>query len=164
MKHVVSLIGPTGVGKTTFAQWFIKRNPMYVHVDIAQLRLDFGVLDNGNINDTLYREDRLWQHVNEIVLANHYVLLESTGTSNRLQSIYYNAHSLYTVKFLTNRETLVRNILKRNNINMDLELIGLDDELAIIQNIKTNITVIDLRLNQYEQIENHILISLLETI
>lgn len=161
--HVVSIVGPTATGKTSFATWFTHRYGIYYHLDIAELRKQLGVLDEKKTaKQRLANEDRVWEHVHQVILTHHFILLESTGLSSRLQYVYDIASSTFIVKLIDSKENLEARIIKRNNPGADLELMCLAQDLQDIDNLYADIVCVNLQEKDYPKLAEQIFLSLVE--
>jgi dephospho-CoA kinase len=163
MSHVVSLIGPPAVGKSTFARWFVQRNPIYVHIDVATVRRGFGALDKDIPNAILLRrEEKVWQYVHKAVQHAKFAVLESTGLSYRLPLVYSSCDSSCVVKLLVDKEQLTTRIIKRGNQEAVLELEYLEEDLAELSQVQADVTCTNLDPNNFPRVEDMVLMLLVE--
>lgn len=163
MSHVVSLIGPPAVGKTTFAKWFVQRNPIYVHLDVAEYRKWYGATKRGISNEKhLFNERQAWTAVKHHIRQAGFAIVESTGLSHRLRDVMDAADSSCSIKLLANPQDLSTRILKRDNNNSDLELMYLEQDVFEIHRISVDMVAENITVDDYPQLEEQILLFLLE--
>jgi hypothetical protein len=163
MSHVVSLIGPPAVGKTTFAQWFVHRNPIYVHLDVAQYRQWFNINQRGIDNEErIKREEKAWEAIERAISQAGYAIIESTGLSHRLRNVVESADSSCAIKLLANPADLTSRIIKRNSSSSDLELMYLEHDIFEIQRLKVDLVGENLSILNYPQLEEQIFLFMLE--
>ena len=164
MKHLISLVGAPAAGKTRFANWFIKRNPVYTYLDIASLRKQWDILDEDkSIDKRLEAEQLLWRNTQEtIIKSKSSVLLESTGLLHQLQPIYDFICDAYIVKFVARKEELISRIISRNNTNAQLELECLEKDLSDIEDLSCNLICTNPNEATYIELEDKIFMYVVE--
>lgn len=163
MSHVVSLIGPPTVGKTAFAKWFVRRNPIYVHIDVAEYRKWYGTTKQGISNaERIHSEKQVWASIERTICQAGCAIIESTGLSDRLYDVLDTADSSCSIKLLAEAQDLSARIIKRNNHNSDLELMYLEQDLFEIKRIPADLIGENISLLQYPQLEAQIFLFMLE--
>ena len=164
MSHVISLIGLPAVGKSTFAQWFVERNPIYKYVDIADARRKTGALEEGISNALLLRrEDAAWQHVQQALSSASFVVLESNGLSHRLFDVYRDYSCTSVVKLTASKSDIVTRILKREYKSSELELEYLNEDMSALHQTKCHLECNNLQLHLYPKLEAMIFMLLMES-
>ncbi len=112
---IVNLIGPQGVGKSTFAQWFIEKNQGWTHCDIAANRLEaVGRLCSPAVYQT---ERYAWKKLQAQCRDYSDCIVESTGLDARLESLWTSdaiRRGIYTVRLEAPVETCQERCISRN--------------------------------------------------
>ena len=136
---IISLIGPPGVGKSTFAARFILEHPQFTYCSIDAFRFQY------------QDEEEAWGKLGQKIKSSDLVLLETSGLSWRLNSIFQEAKDRPTVTLgLTGNPDIVKERIK-SRIKRDTPYPYEWDEYRtadyVIENINKSVTPIKLLLD-----------------
>jgi len=122
---LLSLIGNIGTGKSTFARWFIRRHPSWIHKSIDDFRLKSSqIAQTLRERNPIQIENRTWEFVTAWCNKNleQDKIFEHTGTIYRVNNVYHNKlivqQGIYVVKLVGSANFCKRNIKSRQKAKM----------------------------------------------